>query len=65
MLRFSDGEQFNTGGKLRIEKRADGLYVVGRGMLIAVASEEEGEEWIENLRTGDANRPLRREPIND
>ena len=46
MLRFSDGIEFDTTGELRIESRHDGLYVVGRGMLLAVASREEGEATI-------------------
>lgn len=56
MLRFSDGEQFDLTGKLRVEKRADGLYVTGRGMLVAVASEQEGEDWIKKLEATDENR---------
>jgi hypothetical protein len=45
-LRFSDGVQFDTGGELRIERRFDGLYVVGRGMLMPIDSRAEGEEFI-------------------
>ena len=50
MLEFSDGVKFDTTGKLRIVRRADGLYVVGQGLLIPVDSEEEGQEVIEEQR---------------
>jgi hypothetical protein len=46
MLRFSDGVEFNTEGKLRIEERFDGLYVVGDGMLIPISSQAEGNVLI-------------------
>ena len=46
MLRFSDGEEFDTSGPLRAEERFDGWYVVGNGMLIPVDSEEEALEYI-------------------
>ena len=49
MLRFSDGEDFDTGGELRIEARRDGLYVLGGGMMIPVDSRQEGEELIRDL----------------
>jgi hypothetical protein len=47
MIRFSDGMSFDTSGPLRTTHRSDGWYVVGRGMLMAVDSREEGEEFIE------------------
>jgi hypothetical protein len=49
MLRFTDGEGFDTGGELRIEARRDGLYVLGGGMMIPVDSRQEGEELIREL----------------
>lgn len=49
MLRFSDGEDFDTDGELRIEARKDGLYVVGGGLMIPVDSRAEGEEVIKEL----------------
>ena len=49
MLRFSDGEDFGTGGELRIEARRDGLYVLGGGLMIPVDSRKEGEEVIREL----------------
>ena len=49
-LRFSDGEEFDTDGPLRIENRRDGLYVVGQGMLCACETREEAEELIRDLK---------------
>jgi hypothetical protein len=49
MLRFSDGEDFDTGGELRIEARRDGLYVLGGGLMIPVDSRKEGEDVIHYL----------------
>ena len=49
MLKFSDGEDFDTGGEFRIEARRDGLYVLGGGMMIPVDSRQEGEELIRDL----------------
>ena len=49
MLRFTDGEDFDTEGELRIEARRDGLYVLGGGMMIPVDSRQEGEELIREL----------------
>ena len=50
MLRFSDGEEFDTSGPLRKELRYDGLYVIGDGKLIPVNSEEEADRIIIELR---------------
>ena len=49
-LRFTDGVEFDTSGKLRVEKRRDGFYVVGDGMLVAVDSRKEGEEFIAEMK---------------
>ena len=49
MLKFSDGEDFDTGGEFRIEARRDGLYVLGEGLMIPVNSREEGQELIRDL----------------
>jgi hypothetical protein len=46
MMRFSDGVTFDTSGPLRIESRADGLYVVGQGMLCPVADRAEAEALL-------------------
>jgi len=49
MLRFSDGEEFDLTGKLHMEKRRVGLYVVGKGFLIPVESREEGQQVMKEL----------------
>lgn len=49
-LKFNDGETFNTGGKLRVELRKDGWYVIGEGMLIPVASQSDGRNLISQLK---------------
>lgn len=49
-LKFSDGMEFNTSGKLRPEKRSDGWYVIGNGMLIPVKSLEEATEYIKKYK---------------
>ena len=46
-LKFSDGVSFDTSGKLRITRRHDGLYVVGRGMLIPINDREEGQKILD------------------
>jgi hypothetical protein len=48
-LRFNDGENFDTSGPLRKDKRLDGWYVIGEGKLIPVVSEEEADKMIKNL----------------
>ena len=49
MLKFNDGMQFNTEQELKIERRSDGLYVVGDGMLIPVENVQEARELIADL----------------
>lgn len=48
MLKFTDGEQFDLEGEMRVEKRYDGLYVVGGNMLIPVKDQYEGEQYIKS-----------------
>lgn len=48
-LRFSDGEEFDTSGSLRVEKRKDGFYVIGEGKLIPVRSEIDGLNTINQM----------------
>lgn len=50
ILKFTDGEEFNTSGPLRTEERKDGWYVIGQGHLIPVNSEEEGKEIIKSMK---------------
>ena len=47
-MKFNDGMTFNTDGQLRIVEKSDGLYVVGKGMLIPVNDEEEANKIIED-----------------
>lgn len=49
MLKFNDGEEFNLSGELRVELRKDGWYVIGKGMLIPVVSQDEGLNLIKTL----------------
>ena len=49
-LNFSDGMSFDTAGDLRIERRRDGLYVVGQSMLCPVNSIQEGRELIDSMK---------------
>lgn len=48
-LKFSDGEEFDTSGHLRKEKRRDGWYVIGKGMLIPAASEKEADDLLRQI----------------
>ena len=49
ILKFSDGEEFNTQGPIRKDLRKDGWYVIGRGLLIPVESEAAADEMIKRL----------------
>jgi hypothetical protein len=50
ILKFSDGESFDTSGPLRKEKRYDGWYVLGRGKLIPANDEQEANKIINQLK---------------
>ncbi len=47
MLKFNDGEKFDLSGPLRLERRKDGLYVVGENRMMAVNDALEGKKYIE------------------
>jgi hypothetical protein len=49
-LKFSDGEEFDVSGALRIEHRKDGYYVVGDGILYPADSKEDAEKYIGGKR---------------
>jgi hypothetical protein len=52
-LKFSDGMEFDLSGPLRVDLRSDGYYVLGQGMMMAVDTFDEGQEYIlrnKNLR---------------
>ena len=46
-LTFTDGETFDLSGPLRLEKRADGWYVLGENRMMAVNDVSEGKKYIE------------------
>ena len=46
ILRFTDGEEFDSCGPIRKEERYDGWYVIGENRLIPVKDEEEADEVI-------------------
>jgi hypothetical protein len=48
-IRFSDGMEFDTSGPYRLERRSDGYYVVGQGMLCPVNDRDEGVAMIADL----------------
>ena len=54
-LKFTDGESFDTSGNPRIEKRYDGLYVLGLGNMIPVRDDTEAEQQVQNLRRRQTN----------
>ena len=58
-IRFTDGVEFDTGGERRLERRGDGWYVVGRGMLLPVADPEDGERVMARLAEARAGKPGR------
>jgi hypothetical protein len=49
-LKFSDGEEFDLSGPLRVILRADGFYVLGENMMMAVNTLKEGIEYINNKK---------------
>ena len=50
MLRFNDGVNIDTSGELRTLKLSDGYYVVGKGLCIPVASNEDACQLIKKLK---------------
>lgn len=48
-MKFSDGVSFDTSGPYRVERRHDGYYFVGGGMLCPVNSREEGYDMKRRL----------------
>jgi hypothetical protein len=45
-LKFSDGEEFDLSGPLRVELRYDGYYVLGENIMVAVDTLEDGLKYI-------------------
>ena len=50
-LKFSDGITIDMSGTLRIIRKIDGYYVVGRGLSCPVSSIKEGHEVIAMLES--------------
>lgn len=50
MLKFSDGVNIETSGKLRTLKLDDGWYVTGQGLLIPCGSHEEAKKKLDELK---------------
>jgi hypothetical protein len=50
ILKFSDGEEFDLSGPLRVELRVDGYYVLGENIMFAVNTLEEGLKYINNKK---------------
>jgi hypothetical protein len=48
-IKFSDGAQFETDGKYRVEHRRGGYFVVGHGLLRPVIDKADGERLIADL----------------
>ena len=55
-IEFTDGVKFNMDGPYRVERRHDGYYVVGEGMLCPVDSLEDGYEFIRSLTPPEAKK---------
>lgn len=51
-LTFKDGMSFNTDTELHSERRFDGWYVVGHGILIPVKNEAEANLLISEMNRG-------------
>lgn len=64
-LTFSDGMTFNLAGPLRVERRSDGLYVVGGGMLCAVHDEADAERVMARVRKQNDRIDAMRQPQED
>lgn len=49
-LRFNDGIEIDTSGKLRTLRLSDGLYVIGQGKCIPVKDQQEAQKRITELQ---------------
>ena len=50
ILRFSDGEEFDTSVELQLILRNDGWYVIGNGLLIPVRDLDEGRKELKEQK---------------
>ena len=55
-MKFSDGMEFDKSGPLRLERRRDGYYVVGSGMLCPVRDFHDGQAVIADLQANRAKK---------
>ena len=50
ILRFSDGEEFDTSVELQLTLRKDGWYVIGEGYLLPVKDIDEGRKRLKEMK---------------
>lgn len=50
ILKFSDGEEFDTSVELQLTLRKDGWYVIGNGLLIPVRDLDEGRKELKKQK---------------
>lgn len=50
ILRFSDGEEFDTSVELQLTIRKDGVYVIGEGYLLPVKDIDEGRKRLKEMK---------------
>tara|TARA_R100000687_G_C6395673_1_gene139414 strand:+ start:91 stop:276 length:186 start_codon:yes stop_codon:yes gene_type:complete len=50
ILRFSDGEEFDTSVELQLIHRKDGWYVIGEGYLLPVKDIDEGRKRLKEMK---------------
>ena len=50
ILRFSDGEEFDTSVELQLYLGKDGWYVIGNGLLIPVPNINEGRKELKRQK---------------
>lgn len=56
VLKFDDGEQFDTSGEIRKEKHKDGWYVIGGGMFVPCVDEEDADQLVSMLTKAEPKR---------
>jgi hypothetical protein len=55
-LKFKDGVEIETSGRLRKLTLFDGVYVVGQGLCISVKDDQEADKIIQKLSTTKSNQ---------
>lgn len=60
ILRFTDGETFDTSGPYRKEERYDGWYILGEGHLKPMRDEKACDQFLEQVKkkVEDINKSL-------